>query len=269
MTPASSLSRPGRAFDVTSDVHGCLTELESLLDRLGYGRPNRRSGAWRPPRGRHLVIAGDVVDRGPLIPETLDVVLAMADAGAASVTIGNHDDKLLRWFKGRPVKIGQGLEASIHQMDQRPRTWCRRVEAFLAGLPSHLVLDDGALVVAHAGLEERFHGVDSKKVRDLAMFGRTRAGEDQWGLPIRLDWAAGYEGRAAVVYGHTPVVAPVWRNGTIDIDTGCVFGGALTAVRWPEREVISVQAERVYQEKSGPFRVAGPGGPPVDAPTPR
>ena len=245
-------------------MHGCLAELTTLLRLLGYRPPSAGGPAWLPPPGRHLVVAGDVVDRGPAIADTLDLLMAMTEAGNASVTIGNHDDKLLRWMRGRPVKIGQGLEASIAQLEPRPARYCRRVEAFIASMPSHLVLDEGALVVAHAGLEERLHGQDSKRVRELAMFGRTKNGVDEWGLPIRVDWAAAYEGRAAVVYGHTPVVEPVWRNNTIDIDTGVVFGHTLTAVRWPERDVVSVPAERVYQEKGGPFRIGGPGGPPTE-----
>jgi protein phosphatase len=108
------------------------------------------------------------------------------------------------------------------------------------------------------------HGKTGGHVREVAMYGLTRAGVDEWGLPRRIDWAASYEGRATVVYGHTPVVEPVWINNTIDIDTGCVFGHRLTALRYPERELVSVPARGVHREKGGPFRVRGPGGEPVD-----
>jgi protein phosphatase len=260
-----ALSVPaGTAFDVTSDVHGCFDELTDLLATMGYRRPSRRGGAWTPPRGRHLVIAGDIVDRGPAILDTVELVNAMIARGDASAVVGNHDDKLLRWLRGRPVKASPGLEASIREIDNRPKSYRRRLETFLASLPSHLVLDAGGLVVAHAGLPERLHGVHSEKTRDFAMYGAVREGRDQWGLPIRLDWAADYRGAARVVYGHTPVVTPVWTHGTIDIDTGCVFGHALTAVRYPELDVVSVPARRVYLEKGGPFRERGPGSAPVD-----
>lgn len=255
---------PGTAYDVTSDVHGCLPELEELLTRLGYESPAADATAWRPPPGRHLVIAGDIVDRGPAILDTVDLVMAMIAAGEASAVIGNHDDKLLRWLRGRPVKVSQGLEASVREVERRPKAYRARLEEFLASLPSHLVLDEGGLVVAHAGLPERLHGSESGKARDFAMYGAARAGRDEWGFPIRLDWAADYSGLARVVYGHTPVITPVWSNGTIDIDTGCVFGNTLTALRYPELDVISVPARQVYQEKGGPFRERGPGGVPVE-----
>lgn len=196
----------------------------------------------------------------------LGIVMAMAEAGDASSVVGNHDDKLLRWLRGRQVRITHGLDASIRAMEAAPDGTRRAVEAFLASLPSHLVLDDGGLVVAHAGLAERYHGISSPKVRALAMFGPTQPGQDRWGFPLRIDWAADYRGRAAVVYGHTPVIEAVWRNDTIDIDTGAVFGHRLTAVRYPERDIVWVPAERVYYPKGGPFRRVGPGGPPVEMP---
>jgi protein phosphatase len=255
---------PGTAFDILTDVHGCVDEFGDLLERLGYGRPARpERDPWRVPEGRHLVIAGDIVDRGPGIAALLRVAMAMVKAGTLSVTIGNHDDKVLRALRGRTVKVSQGLEASLAQLGKEPRAFRRKVTDFIASFPSHLVLDDGRLVVAHAGLPEAMHGRTGGRVREVAMYGLTKPGADEWGLPLRIDWAASYSGRATVVYGHTPVVEPVWINDTIDIDTGCVFGHRLTALRYPERELVSVPARRVYQEKGGPFRVRGPGGEPV------
>lgn len=256
---------PGTGYDIVSDVHGCLPELEDLLTRLGYERPARRdSPAWTPPPGRHLVFAGDLVDRGPAILDTVDLVIAMIAAGDASAVVGNHDDKLLRWLRGHPVKVSQGLEASVREVERRPKAYRARLEAFLASLPSHMVVDEGRLVVAHAGLPERLHGLENAKARDFAMYGAVRDGRDEWGFPIRLDWAAEYAGSARIVYGHTPVITPVWSNRTIDIDTGCVFGNTLTALHYPELDVVSVPARHVYQEKGGPFRERGPGGAPVE-----
>jgi protein phosphatase len=255
----------GTGFDIVSDIHGCLDELKDLLVRLGYAPPTRSGRiAWTPPPGRHLVVSGDLVDRGPAILDTVDLVKAMIAAGDASAVVGNHDDKLLRWLRGRPVKLSTGLEASVREVERRPEGYRGELESFLAGLPSHLVLDGGELIVAHAGLPERLHGSDSPKTRDFAMYGAVREGRDEWGFPIRLDWAAGYSGTARVVYGHTPVLEPVWSNRTIDIDTGCVFGKALTALRYPQLELVAAPARRVYQEKGGPFRERGPGGNPVD-----
>jgi protein phosphatase len=255
---------PGTAFDILVDVHGCLDEFGDLLGELGWSRPDRAGDAWRPPSGRHLVIAGDLVDRGPKIVDLLRAVMAMVAAGSVSVTVGNHDDKLLRALRGRSVRVTHGLEASLEQLGREPEPLREQVRDFLASLPSHLVLDGGRLVVAHAGLPEKLHGREGRRVRDFAMYGATAKGQDEHGLPIRLDWTATYRGAARVVYGHTPVIEPVWRHRTIDLDTGCVFGHRLTALRYPELDLVWVPARRVYQQKGGPFRVGGPGGPPAD-----
>jgi protein phosphatase len=74
------------------------------------------------------------------------------------------------------------------------------------------------------------------------VFGETAGETDEFGLPVRPAWAADYRGNAALVYGHTPVREAEWLNDTINIYTGCVFGGRLTALRWPERELVSVAA---------------------------
>jgi protein phosphatase len=254
----------GTGFDILADVHGCLDEVHAMLETLGWSGPGGGDEVWEHPKGRHLLIAGDLVDRGPRIVELLRMAMAMVEAGTLSVSVGNHDDKLLRALKGRPVKVTHGLDASLHQLERTSKGFRSTVRSFLAALPSHFVLDDGALVVAHAGLPEKLHGKDSARARDFAMYGATAKGQDEWGLPIRLDWAAAYEGSARVVYGHTPVVEPVWRNNTIDIDTGCVFGHRLTALRYPELELVSVPSHTVYQEKGSPFRRRGPGGPPAE-----
>ena len=91
-------------------------------------------------------------------------------------------------------------------------------------------------------------GRGSSAVRDFALYGETTGETDEFGLPVRLNWAADYRGKAAVVYGHTPVPQPEWLNNTINIDTGCVFGGRLTALRYPERELVSIPAEQQWYE---------------------
>ena len=124
---------------------------------------------------------------------------------------------------------------------------------FADGLVAHLVMDKGQLVVAHAGMKQEYQGRASGRVRAFALFGETTGETDEFGLPIRANWAADYRGRATVVYGHTPVPAPNWLNNTINIDTGCVFGGQLTALRWPERLLVSVPAHQVYAEPVRPL----------------
>jgi protein phosphatase len=231
-------------FDVVGDVHGCADELQALLDRLGYA-PDA-AGVRRHPEGRRVVFVGDLVDRGPRIVDTLRIAMDMCESGSALAVPGNHDDKLLRRLHGRAVRVTHGLEQTLAELHAGPPEFTARVQTFLQGLPSHLVLDGGRLVVAHAGLPRALHGRDSRHVRDRALFGEASGVPDTDGLPLRVDWAADYRARALVVFGHTPVLEPRWRNESVDIDTGCVFGGSLTALRWPERELLSVPARRQY-----------------------
>lgn len=244
-------------FDIIGDVHGCITELTELLARLGYVRD--ADGVPRHPEGRRALFLGDLVDRGPGVAEVLRLVMRMAHAGAALCLPGNHDDKLLRKLRGGNVVVAHGLQESLDSLATQPRAFTRAVMRFLAALPSHLVLDGGALVVAHAGMTAALQGRDSRRVRDFALYGDTSGEVDEFGLPVRRDWAAEYHGPAAVVYGHTPVARPAWVNGTINIDTGCVFGGALTALRWPERACVGVHAHRAYAVPARPLPVAPPG----------
>ena len=238
-------------FDIIGDVHGCHDELLSLLDRLGY---ETGADSITHPEGRRAVFLGDLVDRGPGVAEVLDVAMSMVAAGSALCIAGNHEVKLRRALAGRNVKVTHGLAESLEQLQQRPSEFGERVAEFIDSLISHYVLDGGRLVVAHAGLPERYHGRSSGRVRELALYGDTDGETDEFGLPVRYPWAEDYRGEAAVVYGHTPVPVAGWVNNTICVDTGAVFGGELTALRWPEREVVSVPAVAVHYE---PIRPTG------------
>jgi len=242
--------RPG-PFDIIGDVHGCLPELDELLDALGY-RPDG-AGVRRHPAGRTAVFLGDLVDRGPDTPGVLRTVMGMVAGGAALCVPGNHEAKLLRAMRGRDVRISHGLAESLAQLAAETDEFTAGVAAFLDGLISHYVLDSGRLVVAHAGLREEMHGRASAAVRAFALYGETTGETDEFGLPVRYPWAQDYRGKAAVVYGHTPVPEAVWVNNTICLDTGCVFGGRLTALRYPERELVSVPAQRVYYQPARPL----------------
>ena len=242
-------------FDIIGDVHGCADELEDLLDQLGYVLGGDVA-ARRHPEGRRAIFLGDLVDRGPRVPDVLNIVMGMVESSAALCVPGNHDIKLMRKLRGRDVQITHGLAESLAQLESETPEFRARVERFIDDLVSHYVLDDGRLVVAHAGLKEELQGRGSGTVRDFALYGETTGETDEFGLPVRYNWAAEYRGKAAVVYGHTPVPEPEWVNGTINIDTGCVFGGRLTALRWPERELVSVAARRTYAEPARPFVTA-------------
>ena len=169
---------------------------------------------------------------------------------------GNHDIKLMRKLEGRDVRSRTDSTDTLAQLEQQPPEFRADVQQFLDGLVSHYVLDDGKLVVAHAGMKEEMQGRGSAKVRDFALFGETTGETDEFGLPVRYNWAAEYRGPASVVYGHTPVPEPEWLNRTINIDTGCVFGGKLTALRYPEMELVSVPAMQTYAEPGSAVHAA-------------
>lgn len=238
-------------FDIIGDVHGCLAELRELLVKLGYTLTEEPNA--QPPAGRKAIFVGDLVDRGPDSAGVLRLVMNMAAAGHALCVIGNHDEKFLRYLNGENVKMTHDLEQTVRQVLGEPPFFQEQVRTFLAELPSHLVLDDGRLVVAHAGLAEEMHGRVSGRVKSFALYGHTTGEIDEFGLPVRLNWAANYRGRAIVVYGHTPVHIPEWLNRTINIDTGCAFGGALTALRYPEQELVTVSARAEYTVSKRPF----------------
>jgi polynucleotide kinase-phosphatase len=233
-------------FDIIGDVHGCRAELETLLRELGWE-------GLKHPEGRTAVFVGDLVDRGPDSPGVLRLVMDMVEAGTAVCVAGNHEQKLVRALNGRKVKVAHGLQESLDQLAAQPPEFVERARTFMDGLLSHYRLDGGRLVVAHAGLKEAYHGRASGRVRSFALYGDTTGETDEYGLPVRYPWADEYRGRAMVVYGHTPTIRPEWVNNTICLDTGCVFGGHLTALRYPEREIVQVPAEQVWYEPAKPL----------------
>ncbi|TVQ29922.1 MAG: polynucleotide kinase-phosphatase [Phycisphaeraceae bacterium] len=248
-------------FDIIGDIHGCFDELVELLETLGYGlerSPEAPEGDWciTPPADepeRKLLFLGDLVDRGPKSPATLRLVMRAVAEDRALCVPGNHDIKLLRKLNGKNVQITHGLAETLEQLDGEPPEFIEQIRGFIDSLVSHYVLDGGDLVIAHAGLKENMQGRGSGKVREFCLYGETTGETDEFGLPIRYNWATEYRGRASVVYGHTPVPTAEWLNGTICIDTGCVFGGRLTALRYPERELVSVDARAAYAQPAKSF----------------
>ena len=236
-------------FDIIGDVHGCYDELCMLIERLGYvpdaeGVPRHKT--------RRMIFLGDLVDRGPRSLDSLLLAKRMVDAGAALMVPGNHEAKLERHLRGKNVKPTHGLARTIAELDalspEEKKTMSAMLADFIYGLVSHLVLEGGKLVVAHAGMKRELQMRGSGAVREFALYGETTGEVDADGFPVRADWALDYSGDAEVVYGHTPVHEAVWVNRTICIDTGCVFGGLLTALRWPEHELVQVPAKEAYWE---------------------
>jgi protein phosphatase len=232
-------------FDIIGDVHGCYDELCSLLEKMNYS-VDRAACAALPPDGRRAIFLGDLCDRGPKNIEVLSLVMNMSAAGHALCIPGNHDVKLLRKLRGADVKLNHGLGITVEQMEIMPAEFKERAAAFIDGLVSHYVLDRGKLLVAHAGLKEAYQGRSSGRVREFCLYGDTTGETDEFGLPVRLDWADDYRGKALVVYGHVPSREVRSLNNTLCIDTGCVFGGKLTAYRYPEGELVEIAAQQEY-----------------------
>lgn len=249
-------------FDIIGDVHGCADELQRLLTELGYrvewsDVAGDRAVTVVPPRGRKVVFVGDLADRGPNSPDVLRIAMSMTAAGTAYAVQGNHDQKLERFLSGRKVKIAHGLQQTIDQLEGQDRGFREALPRFLDGLRSHVWLDGGRLAVAHAGLKEDMIGRGSGAIRSFALYGETTGEIDEFGLPVRADWAATYRGSTTVVYGHTPVLRADWVNNTLCIDTGCVFGGKLTALRWPEKQLVEIAAEQTWFEPIRPLGATG------------
>lgn len=242
-------------FDIIGDVHGCFDELCELLEKLDYKITRKADGFFDVQNSPHrkVVFVGDLVDRGKNSPDVLRLVMSMTRDEKALCVPGNHDAKLYKYLSGRNVTVSHGLAETIEQLEKETDEFKEDAAGFIDSLVSHYVFDDGKLVIAHAGLKENLQGRGSGKVRDFALYGETTGETDEFGLPVRYNWAADYRGRAMVVYGHVPTPEAEWVNNTICIDTGCVFGGKLTALRYPERELVSVHAKEVYYEPVKPL----------------
>ena len=245
-------------FDIIGDVHGCTDELETLLQELGYGvtwhddAGERRVTVTTPP-GRRLIFVGDLVDRGPRTPDALRIVMSVAAAGTGFCVPGNHDAKFVRWLEGHNVTLTHGLDRSVAQMGAEPKSFHQAARSFLGALPSHIWCDGGRLVIAHGGLTADMIGRSTGAVREFCVYGDTDGATDAQGLAVRYHWAADYRGETTIVYGHTPVADAIWLNNTLCLDTGCCFGGKMSALRWPEREIVSVPALQQYATPRRPF----------------
>jgi protein phosphatase len=165
---------------------------------------------------------------------------------------GNHDDKLMRFGQGRNVVQNHGLDKTVKQLEIAGGDK-DRIAKFIEGLPYFLLLDDGKLAVTHAAWKDSFIDQDpfSKKVRSYCIYGPVDNSVkfNEHDLPTRLDWAANRKLSAngpIVVYGHQVCNEVRVLNLTYNIDTGCVFGGKLSALRYPEMDIVQVSALHEY-----------------------
>ncbi|MBU7591051.1 bis(5'-nucleosyl)-tetraphosphatase PrpE [Metabacillus halosaccharovorans] len=236
-------------IDVIGDIHGCYAEFEKLTKKLGY---DWESGMPVHPEGRKLSFVGDLTDRGPNSIEVIRIVYQLVKENHAHYSPGNHCNKLYRFFLGNKVQITHGLETTVEEYEQLATDEQADVKAKFIWLyeSSHLyqILDNGKLIVAHAGIREDYIGKNTNAVKTFVLYGDITGKKNPDGTPVRRDWAQHYQGKPMIVYGHTPIKEPRWVNRTINIDTGAVFGNKLTAFRYPEEELISVPSSLPYDE---------------------
>ncbi|WP_018921484.1 bis(5'-nucleosyl)-tetraphosphatase PrpE [Salsuginibacillus kocurii] len=247
-------------YDFIGDIHGCFEELEALLHTLSY---QKFEGIYHHPEGRIPVFIGDLTDRGPDSISVMKLVSQMVLKGKAKYVPGNHCDKLYRYLLGNNVKITHGLETTVAELEQLSKQDKREVSQSFRRLykdsPLYLALADKQVYAAHAGLRRTYQGRTDKAVKTFVLYGDVTGEKHPDGSPVRRDWARLYDGEAWVVYGHTPVLQPRVKNRTINIDTGCVFGGSLTAFRYPEMDIHSIPSMQPYlPEKFSKFADSDP-----------
>lgn len=245
----SNMKHISGPFDIIGDVHGCYNELVKLLNKLGYIESD---GIYKHPENRKLIFLGDLMDRGNENIKTIELIMNLVKNNIAFCVMGNHDFKFLKKINDR-TNLNNGLEITLKEFDSiQDEDRKNTIIEFIKELKSYYVFDNGNLVVSHAGIKEEYINRSSGKIRSFCLFGETTNEKDQYGYPVRIDWAKSYKGKPMIVYGHIPHNLPYIINNTYNIDTGCCFGNKLTALRYPERELVSVDALEEYCEHT-PF----------------
>ncbi|MEH6942111.1 bis(5'-nucleosyl)-tetraphosphatase PrpE [Bacillus sp. JJ722] len=233
--------------DIIGDIHGCYEEFKCLTEKLGY---SWETGIPLHPANRILGFVGDLTDRGPHSLKIIEVVHSLVQSKKGVYSPGNHCNKLYRYFIGRNVSVTHGLETTVAEYKALSPSEQNSIRKKFISLyednPIYQTLDNGNLIIAHAGIQEEYIGRYDKKVQTFVLYGDITGKTHPDGYPIRRNWAKHHKGKAIIVYGHTPVKDPVIQNRTYNIDTGCVFGGKLTALRYPELELVSVPSSMPY-----------------------
>lgn len=237
-------------FDIIGDIHGCYEEVVKLLKKLGY---YKKDGLFIHPDGRKLISIGDLNDRGPQNLKTINLIMNMVENGQALYVYGNHCNKFYRYLLGNKVQITHGLEYTVEEYKmlsiKEQNDFRHKYIEFYEKQFFYWILNEGELIVTHGGIKESLIGREDVGVEKICLYGDITGKKDKEGHPIRRAWAKEYKGKAMIVYGHTPILKPIWVNNTIDIDLGCVFGGKLAALRYPEKEIIVVHSNQPRSEE--------------------
>jgi protein phosphatase len=233
--------------DIIGDLHGCYDELCRLLDRLGHSDLSGRGESIGEGTGPRVIFVGDLTDRGDRNVDTFNLVADLVERGDALCVIGNHDRRLMRWLRGEDVAVAHGLGATIAEFEHLPPAeqsrFRDRAIHFFETIPSAVRFDQGRAVVVHAAWRSGMAAEENpKRIYYYAMYGPTTGRKTPEGFPDRIDWASGYRGPEHVIFGHQVYKVPYVNPFATGIDTGCVFGGRLTALRWPRRELVTVDS---------------------------
>ncbi|WP_079508747.1 polynucleotide kinase-phosphatase [Mesobacillus jeotgali] len=244
----------GAGIDIIGDIHGCYDEMIELLEKLGYKKDNE--DLYLHPEGRRFLSIGDVMSRGPQSLRSMIFFYRHVEKGLAYMIDSNHGWKIARWLDGKKVTLSHGdekVEQEFWQYEEEygaeaASEWRFMLKDFLLKSPSHYILKKNGIptvVCAHAGIKDEYIGKQSPEVSDFCRYGDTD-GFNEKGKPVRKDWFIGHQTSQLIVWGHDPKPQPLKINNSLNIDQGAVFGGNLTAFRYPEKQIVSVKAREDY-----------------------
>lgn len=228
-----------QSYLIIGDQHSCYEELQDLINKSDFYKN----------RSRFILGLGDMCDRGPYPDKVLEFFMKLQKSGRGTSIMGNHCNKLYRWLKGNPVKIGQGLQGTIDALENRGDKFKSQVFKFLESL-SYIYETDEFIAVHGAYKGE----VGEKFRQNAALYGEIDGTRDKEGYPNRFEkWKHEYKGTKNVFHGHIAgkeVDIFKCESGAkiYNLDTGCCFGGHLSGLLVPEYKVISVKGKKVYCE---------------------
>jgi serine/threonine protein phosphatase 1 len=218
---------------VIGDIHGCFDELRELLSRVA------------PDPDDVVVSVGDVVTKGPAADRCLDL---WRERGYHGVQ-GNNEIKLLD--RARPLLRLFARDEVLHRKD---------LLAYIREWPLVIDFPSEAVTVVHGGFLPQMHVAreDIERERDVIPELRwIRKQNGEW-RPVPKEkkkkddvlWAEKWRGDRFVLYGHTPLREPRRDKMALGLDTGCVYGGSLTAAIYDSGDwkTTSVKAKRKYAE---------------------